>query len=122
MFGLFKKRTYQVDFSKENKERFTTLLTEIYEILRDSAYSAQANWIMMILSAVQEGDQGKLKDKVISAELLGGAGSVVDVWIEDEKKMKRLDSLINDFLELTIKSGLNHRAFKSRMTRKIKKN
>ncbi|WP_305983608.1 hypothetical protein [Roseivirga thermotolerans] len=122
MFGLFKKRTYQVDFSKENKERFTTLLTEVYEILRDSAYSAQANWIMQILSAAQQEDQGKFKDKVISAELLGGAGSVVDVWIEDEKKMKRLDSLMNEFLELTVKSGLNHRAVKSRMTRKIKKN
>lgn len=122
MFGLFKKRTYQVDFSKENKERFTTLLTEIYEILRDSAYTAQANWIMQILSAVQQEDKLKFKDKVISAELLGGAGSVVDVWIEDEKKMKRLDSLMNDFLELTVKSGLNYRAVKSRMTRKIKKN
>jgi hypothetical protein len=122
MFGLFKKRTYQVDFSKENKERFTTLLTEIYEILRDSAYTAQANWIMQILSAVQQKDKGKFKDKVISAELLGGAGSIVDVWIEDEKKMTRLDSLMNDFLELTVISGLNHRAVKSRMTRKIKKN
>ena len=122
MFGLFKKRTYQVDFSEENKERITILLTEIYEILRDSAYSAQANWILQILSAVQQEDQRKFKDKVISAELLGGAGSVVDVWIEDEEKMKRLDSFINDFLELTVKSGLNHRAVESRMIRKIKNN
>jgi hypothetical protein len=120
MFGLFKKRTYQVDFSTENKERFTTLLTEIYEILHDSSYSVQANWIMQILSVVQEEDQRKFKDKVISAELLGGAGSVIDVWIEDQKKMKRLDSLMNDFLELTVKSGLDHRAVKSRITRKIK--
>lgn len=122
MFGLFKKRTYQVDFSEENKERITILLTEIYEILRDSAYSAQANWILQILSAVQQEDQRKFKDKVISAELLGGAGSVVDVWIEDEEKMKRLDSFINYFLELTVKSGLNHRAVESRMIRKIKNN
>ena len=122
MFGLFKKKTYQVDFSTENKERFTTLLTEIYEILRDSAYSAQANWIMQILSAVQQEDHGKFKNKVISAGLLGGAGSINDVWIEDEKKMTRLDSLMNDFLELTVISGLNHRAIKSRMTGKIKKN
>lgn|SRR5690554_995454 len=122
MFGLFKNRTYQIDFSENNKERFTTLLTEIYEILRDSAYSAQANWIMQILSTIQNEDKEEFKQKVISAELLGGAGSVVDVWIEDEKKMKRLDSLMNDFLELTVKSGLNHRAVKSRMTRKIKNN
>jgi hypothetical protein len=119
MFGLFKNRTYQIDFSEDNKERFTTLLTEIYEILRDSAYSAQANWIIQILLTIQNEDKEDFKQKVISAELLGGAGSVVDVWIENEKKMKRLDSLMNDFLELTVKSGLNHRAVKSRMTRKI---
>lgn len=122
MFGLFKKRTYKVDFSEENKERFRTLLTEIYEILRDSAYSAQANLIIQILSTIQNEDKEGFKQKVVSAELLGGSGSVVDVWIEDDKKMKRLDSLMNDFLELTIKSGLNHRAVKSRMTRKIKNN
>lgn len=115
MFGLFKKRSYQIDFSEENKERFKTLLTEIYEILRDSAYSAQANWIMQILSSVHKEDSEMFKQKVISTELLGGAGSVVDVWVEEDEKMKRFDSLMNDFLELTVKSGLKHRAIKSRM-------
>ena len=56
--------------------------------------------------------------KVISTDLLGGSGSVVDVWIEEEQKMKRLDDLMNAFLKLTIKSGLNHRAIKSRIIRK----
>lgn len=120
MFGLFKKRTYQIDFTEDNKKRLTALLTEIYEILRDSAYSAQANCIMQILSTIQNENKEGFKQKVISAELLGGSGSVVDVWIEDEKKMKRLDSLMNDFLELAVKSGLNHSALKARMTRKIK--
>ncbi|MCR9013810.1 hypothetical protein [Aquiflexum gelatinilyticum] len=122
MFGLFKKRTYQIDFSENNKERFTALLTEIHEILRDSAYSAQANWIMQILSSIQNEDKEGFKQKVISADLLGGSGSVIDVWIEDENKMERLDYLMNDFLELSVKSGLNHSALKSSMTRKIKNN
>lgn len=117
MLGLFKKRTYEIDFS-EDKERFEILLTEIYEILQGSAYSAQANWIKQILSAVLNEKQEEFKRKVISAELLGGAGSVVDVWIEDEDIMKRLDSLMNSFLELTIKSGLNHRAVKARIIKK----
>lgn len=118
MFGLFNKKTYKVNFSEENKERFTTLLTEIYEILRDSAHSSQANWIIQILSAIKKEDQELFKEKVISSELLGGAGSVVDVWIEDEKKMNRLDFLMNSFLELTVKSGLNHKTIKSRMPHK----
>jgi len=121
MFGIFRNRTNQIEFSEDNRERFTSLLIEISEILRDSAYSAQANWILQILSAVQKEDKEEFKQKVISDELLGGAGSVVDVWIEDEKKMKRLDSLMNDFLELTVKAGLDKSALKSRMTRKMKK-
>jgi len=108
MFGLFNKRTKQIKFTEENTEQFNALLTEIYEILRDSAYTAQANWIKDILFAVQKKDPDLFKEKVIFAGLLGGAGSVRDVWIEEEIKMKKLDSLMNNFLELTFKSGLNH--------------
>ncbi|WP_299487713.1 hypothetical protein [uncultured Allomuricauda sp.] len=115
MFGIFKKRTYQIDFSEDNKEQFTILLTEIHEILRDSAYSAQANWMMQILSTVYKEDQEGFKSKVISAELLGGAGSVVDIYLNDEKSRNRLGYLMNAFLRLVIKSGLNHRTVKSRI-------
>jgi translation initiation factor 1 (eIF-1/SUI1) len=118
MFGIFKKKTYQIDFTETNKVRFITLLTEIYEILRDSAYSAQANWIKQILVTVQNEDAENFKKKVLSNDLLGGSGSVVDVWIEQGEKMNRLDDLMNDFLSLTIKSGLNHRAVKSRIIKK----
>ncbi|GGK85994.1 hypothetical protein ACD591_17840 [Rufibacter glacialis] len=121
MFGLFNKRTYKTEFTEENKEKFNDLLTEIYVILRDSAYTSQANWIKEILFAVQKENPDLFKQKVISAGLLGGAGSVVDVWIEEEEKRNRLDSLINDFFELTFKSGLTHSALKARMTRIIKK-
>ena len=93
-------------------------MTEIYEILRDSAYSAQANWIKQILITIQNEDTESFKEKVLSNDLLGGSGSVVDVWIEEEEKMNRLHDLMNAFLELTIKSGLNHRAVKSRIIKK----
>ena len=122
MFGWFNKKTDQIHFDEENKEQFTSLLTEIYEILRDSAYTAQADYIKDILFAVQKEDREMFKRKVISAELLGGAGSVIDVWIEEDNKMKKLDILINDFLELTVKSGLNHRYIRSRMVKKTNPN
>jgi len=32
-----------------------------------------------------------------------------------QEKMKRLDILMNAFLQLTVKSGLSHRAVKSRI-------
>lgn len=115
MFRLFKKQSFDVKFTSENKAQFKFLLTEIYTILRDIAFSAQANCIIQILSSVQKEDSKSFKQKGISAELLGESGSVVDVWIEDENKMKRLHSLMNQFLELTIKFGLNHKAVKSRI-------
>ncbi|WP_412984023.1 hypothetical protein [Pontimicrobium sp. IMCC45349] len=117
MFGLFKTK-FDIIFNQKTKEQFNLLLTEIHEILRDSAYLAQAKWIILILSSVQKEDSKKFQQRVISAELLGGAGSIVDVWLEDEEKMKRLNCLLNAFFELTIKSGLNHRVIKSRMIKK----
>ena len=113
MIKLYRKNEDQISFTKENKEQFENLLTEIYEILRDSAYKVQANWIIQILSAVQKEDSKLFKQKVISSELLGGAGSVIDVWIDEKDKMKKLNSIMKDFLDLTVKSGLNHRAVKS---------
>ena len=60
MLELFLKKTYNIDFNEENKERFTTLLTEIYVFLRDSAYTTQANCLMQILYTVQEEDKDLL--------------------------------------------------------------
>lgn len=117
MFGPLKKKTYQIVFDESNKDQFIDLLTEIYKILWDFAFTAQANWINQILSAVHNEDQEIFIQKVISVEFLGGAGSVVDIWIEEDEKMQRLDDLRNVFLELAIRSGLNHREIKSRMTR-----
>ncbi|MFM1999748.1 MAG: hypothetical protein RL204_1695 [Bacteroidota bacterium] len=113
MLSFFNKRNHKVNFTEENKERMTTLLTEMYQILRDSAYTAQAQEILQIMSAVHKEDQKAFKEKVISGAFNGGAGSVLDVYIEDKNQTKRLHSSMKDFLELTIKSGLDHKALKS---------
>ena len=115
MFRLLKKKSFDIKFTSENKSQFNTILTEIYTILRDTAFSSQANCIIQILSSIENEDTVKFEKKVVSAELLGGSGSVIDVWIDDEIKMKRFHSLINEFLELTIESGLNHKTVKSRI-------
>jgi hypothetical protein len=51
---------------------FTSILTDIYTILRDNAYTDQANWIIQILACVEKENAVDFKKKVISAELLGG--------------------------------------------------
>jgi len=120
LFKRHKNKVLTISITKEREQQFVNILTELSEILRDAEYSSQAGWLEQILSSIEKEDTELFKQKVLSNELLGGAGSVVDVWIEDEIKMKRMDDLMNDFLELVIKSGLNHKAVKSRMTRKIK--
>jgi hypothetical protein len=116
MINLFRRKN-NVQFTEDNVGRFTELLTEIYVILRDNAYSHQAECIMQILTAVQKQDADMFKQKVISTDMLGGAGSVIDVSLCDEEIVKRFYRLINDFLKLTLKAGLNHRAIKSRITK-----
>lgn len=115
MFKLFFKKSYNIKFTSESKAQFNVVLTEIYTILRDCAFSSQAECIIQILSSVQKEDSKTFEKKILSAELLGGSGSVVDIWISDENKMKKFNSLMNDFLKLTIKAGLNHKAIKSRI-------
>ncbi len=117
MFNLLKKKSEFV-FTKENKTLFTSILTDIYTILRDNAYTNQANWIIQILACVEKENAAEFKKKVISAELLGGSGSVLDVCIADKEKMDRLDELMNSFLNLTVDSGLNDRLIKSRIIKK----
>ncbi len=118
MFSLFKREPEEIKFTNDNKELFKSLLTDIYTILRDNAYTNQANWIIQILSCVEKEDTVGFKKKVISTDLLGGAGSVVDVWIDDKEKMERLDQLMNSFLKLTLESGLKNSLIKSRLIKK----
>jgi len=122
LFKRHKNKTFTILITKERKHQLSIILTELAVILRDSKNPYQADCVEQILSSIEKEDTELFKQKVLSNELLGGAGSVIDTWIEDEIKMKRMDDLMNDFLELVIKSGLNHRAVKSRMTRKVKNN
>ncbi len=115
MFNLLKKKSEFV-FTKENKTLFTSILTDIYTILRDNAYTNQANWIIQILACVEKENAAEFKKKVISAELLGG--SVIDVCISEKEKMERLNELMNSFLKLTVDSGLNDRLIKARIIKK----
>jgi hypothetical protein len=116
MFGLFGKKSYEVRFTEERAEQMKIVLTDIYEILRDEAYSAQANCVKEILVTVHSEDVEGFRGKVLSNELLGGSGSVVDVWIQNPENRETLDKRLNEFLNLTLQSGLTHRSVKSRIT------
>jgi hypothetical protein len=57
---------------------------------------------MQILACVEKENAVDFKKKVISAELLGGSGSVIDVCIAEKEKMDRLNELMNSFLKLML--------------------
>jgi hypothetical protein len=110
MFGLFNKKETQIVFTEELLEQLESVLTEAHNILRDSAYTAQANFLKQILASALNKETERFKSLILSNELLGGAGSVIDCWIEDELQMSRLHELETELFHLLSKTGLNQSA------------
>jgi len=48
----------------------------------------QANYIMQILACVDKENAVAFKKKVVSAELYGGSGSVIDICISEKERIK----------------------------------
>ncbi len=109
MLNLFRKKETKIEFTEELLEELESVLTEAYNILRDAAYTAQANYLKQILASTINRDAELFKKLILSNELLGGAGSVIDCWIEDEQQMSRLHELETELFHLFRKTGLKHR-------------
>lgn len=115
MFRLFRKKEYSVTFNPSLLAELNQILTEIHEIFRDEDYSAQADCILRILAAVKSEDVLSFNKNVLSGSLIGAAGSVVDVLLQDKEKLKRLNLLLARFLKLSYNAGLKHRTLKARI-------
>ncbi|MEQ8360046.1 MAG: hypothetical protein RH860_11210 [Cytophagales bacterium] len=109
MSGLFNK-SFEVTLTDELAIELESVLTESYQHLKNSGYSGQANYLKRILKTVIDRDSKLFKKLVLARDLLGGAGSVLDVWIEPESMRELFDVSFNKFLNLTIQTGLTHQA------------
>jgi hypothetical protein len=111
MFRIFKK-TFEITFKDELSAELEAALTESYQILKKTGHSAQANCLKGILKSVIDRDTELFKKRVITMDLLGGSGSVLDVWLESEHTREQFEKSFNKFLNLTLQTGLTHRAVK----------
>ncbi|MEQ9279365.1 MAG: hypothetical protein RLN83_07685 [Balneola sp.] len=111
MFSFFKK-SFEITLSDELASELESTLTECYQHLNSTGHSGQANCLKRILKSVIDRDTELFKKRVLTNDLLGGSGSVLDVWIEPESTRELFDISFNKFLNLTLQSGLTHRAIK----------
>ncbi len=110
MLNLFRKKETKIEFTDELLEQLELVLAEAAKILEESNNPAQAGWLTRILDSAKDRNSERFKNLVLSNELLGGSGSVIDVWVENEQQMSRLHELENQLFQLFRETGLKHRA------------
>lgn len=111
MFGFFKK-TFEVTFTDELATELESALAEAYQHLNSTGHTGQANCLKRILKSVIDRDTELFKKRVLTNNLLGGSGSVLDVWIEPDSTRELFELSFNKFLNLTLQAGLTHKAVK----------
>lgn len=85
MIRLFKQREIKIT----NKAEFEETLTRLIELLRDNAFSPQADAVRRVLSAIMVGDKDKFLKTINSVDMWGGAGAVWEVYGFQTKQDER---------------------------------
>ena len=81
----------------KNKEKLIIDLGNLYFLLRDHSYVAQANALKKVLFFIENEDKGKFHELLSLSIIWGGAGSLRDIdfgnFKDNEQKEKTLDKL-----------------------------
>mgnify|MGYP003564291033 CR=1 FL=1 len=106
MIKLFKQKEIEVT----NKEEFEKTLTRLIELLRDNAFSAQADAVRRVLAALLNSDTDKFLKTINSVDMWGGSGAVWEVYgfqtKEDEKEFWSQIIRLTDLMkEINIKNN-----------------
>ena len=115
MINLFKKNKQgkQLDFSDENVKKFAVISDLIGDTLINSGYGYFVDYLSQIRLKVEEHDSEGFVKLVLSNELFGGAGSLRDIWIEEEALRSRFEKEFTEYLNLLITIGLDDKRIKS---------
>ncbi len=109
MFRLFKKNREpnKLDFSNENIERFSELSDKIGDTLIKGGYGSFVDYLSQIRLKAENKNSVEFKRLVMSNSIFGGAGSLRDIWIEEEYLRNKFNNEFYTYLELLIKIGLD---------------
>jgi hypothetical protein len=75
MFGLFKRK----DITIVNKNELISTMTRIVEILRDNAFSAQADAVRKPLQYLYSDDKDNFVKHLLTVDIWGGSGAAWEV-------------------------------------------
>lgn len=104
MWNLFKKRNKKIIIN--NKDKLTQILTRTVEILRDNAYSAQADAIRKPLQYLYLDDTENFIKYLNTVDIWGGSGAAWEVWLQPKEIEKEFMQCIVDLVEELNKTGI----------------
>lgn len=85
MLNFFRKKETKIEFTDELLERLELIVTEANQVLIDSDNSDRTGWLSRILDSAKDRNTNRFKNLVLSNELLGGSGSIIDIAINDSQ-------------------------------------
>jgi isoleucyl-tRNA synthetase len=104
MWNLFKKRNRDIIIN--NKDKLSQILTKTVEILRDNAYSAQADAIRKPLQCLYLDDTENFIKYLNTVDIWGGSGAAWEVRLEPEEVKNEFMQCIVDLVEELNKTGI----------------
>ena len=111
MRWIFGKKEEPINLTEELIVRIERKLVRMKELLIQNNYHDHTIRIDMIIEAMQQNNTHAFKRRILSAELLGGSGSVIDCDLgSDDKEFRKV---FDEFLGLVVLSGLDNKAIHS---------
>jgi isoleucyl-tRNA synthetase len=104
MWNLFKKRNREIIII--NKDKLIQILTRSVEILRDNAYSSQADAMRKPLQYLYLDDTENFIKYLNTVDIWGGSGAAWEVWLEPKEVEKNFMRCIVDLVDELNNTGI----------------
>ena len=104
MWNFYKKRNREIILN--NKDKLIQILTRTVEILRDNAYSAQADAMRKPLHYLYLDDTKNFIKYLNTVDLWGGSGAAWEVWLEPKEVEREFKQCIIDLVDELKNSGI----------------
>lgn len=104
MWNIFRKRNKEIII--KNKGKLIQILTRSVEILRDNAYSAQADAMRKPLQYLHLDDTKNFIKQLNTIDIWGGSGAVWEVWFESKEVEREFMKCIVDLVDELNSNGI----------------
>ena len=111
-FSFFKSK--ELDFKESNIRNALTALNAVKNILEHCTYDGVDNfknripYLEEIEAAIKSKNAEVLRKLVINAELIGGAGAIWEINIDEENYRKEFDKQFPNFLDSLMQIGIKN--------------